>query len=593
MLQLSEPTENQWSPAEKTAIALELEHLEKIGAVVRCSPCDKQFISKIFLVPKSNGTKRLILNLKNLNTFLDVEHFKMEDRNTALKLITKNCFMGSIDLTEAYFLIPITSSHRKYLRFRFSGRLYEFTCIPFGLCTAPLVFTKLMKPVVTALRAEGLLSVVYLDDFLLIGNTFDHCQQNISRTIAKLEKLGFVINYTKSSLIPSQNCHFLGFNFNSKTLYLELPKDKQQKIKQSVIAFRNLTKCRIRSLAYLLGLLTSACPAVAYGWVYTKKLERAKYLALRANKDNYNKTMRIPPKLGVDLSWWQHNVIGAKNQIQRNHFQLTIFSDASKTGWGAVCGNKRTHGFWNSKEQQFHINQLELLAAFFGIKCFANKLTNCNILLRIDNTTAISYINRMGGVQFANLSSLARQIWRYCESRKIWIFASYITSSANSEADRESRRLRPETEWVLSQNAFNQIVNAFGAPQIDLFANRTNAKCRLFVSWMRDPEALAIDAFTLVWGDFYFYAFPPFAVIPRVLQKIITDNAEGILVVPAWPSQPWFPVFSSLLVDDPIYFEPNATLLSSAHRSHHPLWEHLTLVAGRLSHKRSSQGDSP
>lgn len=76
---------------------------------------------------------------------------------------------------------------------------------------------------------------------------------------------------------------------------------------------------------------------------------------------------------------------------------MTIFSDASLIGWGVSCGGSKTHGHWSASEKLHHINYLELLAAFFGLKCFAKDLREYNILLRIDNTIAIAYINRMGG----------------------------------------------------------------------------------------------------------------------------------------------------------------------------------------------------
>jgi len=110
-----------------------------------------------------------------------------------------------------------------------------------------------------------------------------------------------------------------------------------------------------------------------------------------------------------------------------------ISSDASLTGWGAHHEGVTAHGLWSTDERKFSINYLELLASFFALKCFASNLHSCKILLRIDNTSAIAYINRTGGIQFPHLSELARQIWQWCESRKLWIFASYIQSKLNVE----------------------------------------------------------------------------------------------------------------------------------------------------------------
>lgn len=135
-----------------------------------------------------------------------------------------------------------------------------------------------------------------------------------------------------------------------------------------------------------------------------------------------------------------------------------------------------------------HINYLELLAAFFAVKCFATQLLQCEVLFRLDNTTAIAYVNRAGGVQFPHLSELSRQIWEWCEERKIWLKASYIPSAENIEADRASRNINEDSEWEISQTAFKQIEKQFRPFSVDLFASRLNAKCQKFYSRFPDPE---------------------------------------------------------------------------------------------------------
>ncbi|KAH0820329.1 hypothetical protein GEV33_002462 [Tenebrio molitor] len=81
--------------------------------------------------------------------------------------------------------------------------------------------------------------------------------------------------------------------------------------------------------------------------------------------------------------------------------------------------------------------------------------------------------------------------------------ASYIPTGANLQADRESRTLLPDTEWSLSDNMFRQIVSHFGRPEIDLFASQHNFKCKTYFSWLRDPRATGVDAFTADWGSWY------------------------------------------------------------------------------------------
>ncbi|KAI8426072.1 hypothetical protein MSG28_005035 [Choristoneura fumiferana] len=181
----------------------------------------------------------------------------------------------------------------------------------------------------------------------------------------------------------------------------------------------------------------SACPAAQYGWLYTKILERQKFLALQKYNDNFEAKISLPDTIRADLNWWIKNI-------------ATTFSP-----------------------------------------------------MRTDN-----------------------------------------------RADEESRKINPDTEWELSDEAYATILKNFGQPNLDLFASRANAKCDAFVSWRQEPDATAIDAFTLNWNSYSFYAFPPFSLVLKCLRKIEDDEATGILVFPYWPSQPWFPLLTKLLVSE-------------------------------------------
>lgn len=140
--------------------------------------CPDSSCQKLFLQINQTAKKRFILILKELNEFLVVTHFKIEDARIACKLIRKKSYAATIDLKHAYYLLPIHESYRKYLRFSFDGVLYEFTCLPFGLSSAPHTFTKLMRPVIESLRANKIECVNYLDDFLILGSSESECLKN-------------------------------------------------------------------------------------------------------------------------------------------------------------------------------------------------------------------------------------------------------------------------------------------------------------------------------------------------------------------------------------------------------------------------------
>ncbi|KAL7297191.1 hypothetical protein TKK_0009598 [Trichogramma kaykai] len=201
--------------------------------------------------------------------------------------------------------------------------------------------------------------------------------------------------------------------------------------------------------------------------------------------------MHLSPKLADDFEWWRNNIFKASKPIKPFEFAMEIFSDACPTGWGAHCLGEKVNGHWRREERHFHINYLEMQAAFFGLKVFAADLRMSDILLRIDNSTTIAYVNKMGGTRSKKLNALAKVIWKWCESRGLRLYASYISSSDNFIADIESRKVEPEIEYELNSELFVKICEEYGVPEIDLFASRANAKCSKYVSWKRDPESMS------------------------------------------------------------------------------------------------------
>ena len=149
----------------------EIEKMVTKRAIVPVAPCDGQFLSQLFLIPKKDGSSRPVVNLKALNKFITRKKFKMEGAHFLRDLLRPGDWMASIDLKDAYFSVTMAQQDRKLLRFSWQGQMYEFQCLPFGLSSAPRVFTKLLKPVTALLRQRGLRLILYLDDMLLMAQS--------------------------------------------------------------------------------------------------------------------------------------------------------------------------------------------------------------------------------------------------------------------------------------------------------------------------------------------------------------------------------------------------------------------------------------
>ena len=166
---------------------------------------------------------------------------------------------------------------------------------------------------------------------------------------------------------------------------------------------------------------------------------------------------------------------------------------------------------------------IELLAIHLALLSLFKNRNNIHVRIMCDNTTAVSYINEMGGCKSLECNAIAKMIWSWAITKGIWLSASHISGSVNVDADNLSRNLNLNLEWMLSANTFQKIITVYGQPDIDLFASRLNAQLEDYISWKPDPRARFIDAFTIDWSCFFFYAFPPFCMVSRCVQKIIQD----------------------------------------------------------------------
>ena len=124
-------------------------------------------------------------------------------------------------------------------------------------------------------------------------------------------------------------------------------------------------------------------------------------------------------------------------------------------GWGAVLGAISIGGRW-SAEQNNHINTLEMMAIFLALKFFTAEISNNHIMILCDNTTAVSYITKMGSIKSTSCNKASKQIWLFCIKNKIWLSCSHIPGKQNILADFKSRKFNDQSEWKLNQ-IFNKL----------------------------------------------------------------------------------------------------------------------------------------
>ena len=171
-----------------------------------------------------------------------------------------------------------------------------------------------------------------------------------------------------------------------------------------------------------------------------------------------------------------------------------------------------------------------------------NKIAPCGTIkvfwIELNRTdgqyTAVGCVNKMGTSHYVPCNEVTMEIWSFCDCG-IWLSAAYVPGKDNVEADEESRRINFDTEWQIRPDLLRHALFILEfEPRTDLFASRLNQQCPVYVaytSYRPDPEAIAIDSFTLSWSGIQFCASPPFCIISSMLQKI-KDKALGVVVMP-------------------------------------------------------------
>ena len=567
------PKPLRFNKFEQEKIDIEIEIFLRKGIVEfveETHEISDEFISNIFIRPKKDGRVRVILTLKQFNEeFMDKQHFKMETLKTAIESMRQDCFFGSVDLADAYYSIPIFKTHRKYFRFFHKGQKFQFTVLVMGLTSSPRIFTKILKPVFAHLRAHGHISTAYIDDSCLLGLTFKDCFNNIRDTVSIMDELGFTINVGKSVLQPCKCIEFLGFLLCSESMTVRLTEKRCQNILKLCNELRNKKRTTIRFFAKVIGKLVASEPGVEYAMLFVKPLEMIKERELKIHKGNFDSFMKVPLIVYTTLDWWIENLPYCFKKVSHGNPQLVLYSDSSNLGWGAY--NKtmdiKTGGDWSIQEQTLHINVLELKACKLALFTFCKNEHNIHVQIFLDNSTSVSYINKLGGKK-PELNDIARSIWLWCIDRNIHLTAAHVAGSLNVEADEMSRKKgNDDLEWSLDESVFNKLKNRHPNLEIDLFASRLNHKLPCYVSRFPEPDAWAVDAFSLIWSNNSFYIFPPFSLIPRILQKLEEDRTTDVfLVAPIWTTQIWWPCLIRLICGQCYLLPRPQNILRLAHK---------------------------
>ena len=266
-------------------------------------------------------------------------------------------------------------------------------------------------------------------------------------------------------------------------------------------------------------MIIAALPAVRHGALHYRVMEAAKNSAIRVNGGELEALMTLSPEAGREVRRWITHIYHSSKFLHAPPITIVIHSDASLAGWGATDSVSTAGAPWKDTDDLLHINVLELTAARLALETLATTARSTHIQLKLDNLTALAYINKMGGTHSPECNHVTQQIWEWAIARDIWLSAAYIPGDTNVVADFHSCCFHENKECALNDAVFALLPSTYVSPVIDLFAASANAKLPRYISWLPDPHAYAVDAFTVSWQDLTFHAFPPFSLLPQVFWR--------------------------------------------------------------------------
>lgn len=517
-------------------MSIEIQQMLDLG-VLEIPQVSPSFVSPMFLIQKPDHSYRPIFNLKKLNDYIALKKFYLISHLKIPDFLQPSDWLTKIDMSQAYFHLNVSPSHRCFLRMVYRRTLYQMTCLPFGIACAPRCFAMVTNFLAETLRKTGIRIVVYLDDFLLASQDRSLLQQQTSMVMTLMQALGWILNLEKSVLTPTQQLEFLGVNWDTLRNQKSLPVTKVRKLREEFQRILSKHTCSLKEARSVLGRMNFANFLVPQGRLHCRHFQsHLRFLLSGRPRRQYP----LPREVLDDLQWWLKSVSIASyiHLPQITHFLVT---DASDYGWGALLNDVHLAGVWEEHQQTWHSNLKELVAIQSAIELQAKELRGASLLIQSDNTTALAYLRNEGGSKSKKLMSRTRQVLQLIHKLQISATFQHLPGRFNDEADRLSRgKMIPE--WHLLPEATSAIFQTFGHPDIDLFASKQAHVVQHYVTldpW--DSVASFHNAFSRQWNYRLAWIFPPPALIPRVLIHLNKCQGQYIIIAPRWQKSFWRP----------------------------------------------------
>ena len=365
----------------------------------------------------------------------------------AIKIFNKGFHLFKFDLKSGYHHIEIFPTHRQFLAFAWdfgtgSPRYFQFCVLPFGLSSAPFIFTKVLKPLEKSWRSRGMPIAIFLDDGLGGGANLVSAKINSLAVHEKLLKSGFVPNKEKSHWEPTQVITWLGVIVNTIDGSVKATEERIDRLKHNLAALsyqRPPKRVPVKEVARVAGQIISlTCCAGSVTRIMSRHLFSVVNTAF-----SWEEQVQLTADSISEIQFWARNVDSLNGKVYWGTQSLPVkisYSDASNHACGAFVQSNTDlvfHQNWSTADSGQSSTWRELKVVCLALEAFADRLSESKVVWFTDNQNVASIL--LNGSRKTHLQELTLQAFHICLRNRIFLDPKWIPRDVNATADRLSR----------------------------------------------------------------------------------------------------------------------------------------------------------
>ena len=434
-------------------LAKELEAGRVIGPLGRDASGLNVQVSRFGVIPKPHqpGKWRLITDLSSPGgvsvidgvdpRLCSVNYASVDDAVEVIVRLGRDARLAKFDLESAYRLVPVWPEDRLLLGMRWEGATYVDGALPFGLRSAPKLFTAMADALLWIMGQHGVREAMhYLDDFLVLGPAgSEECGEAVSTSMQLCQSLGVPIAPHKTEG-PSTTLSFLGILIDTEDMVLRLPSDKLARLRAAISEWKGRRSCHKQQLLSLIGQLQHACRVVRAGRTFLRRM-----IDLSTVVKKLHHQIRLNRAFQSDLLWWDTflevwNGVSVFASLLQGPPAGVLTSDASG-GWG--CGAFTSKGEWFQLQwpeswASVHITVKELAPIVVACAIWGPGWRGKTVRCLCDNAAVVAIL-RSGTAKHPLVMHLMRCLSFFVAFYQLYLDARHLPGTCNEAADALSR----------------------------------------------------------------------------------------------------------------------------------------------------------